>query len=276
MQDQTEPVIPSSSGIAVVLEIAEPVVIGLSVIIAIYVVNRGNSPIDVSSRLNLMEGDVQLLITDPAGNKQKVFGAGGQPDTALRRKTLLPGQEIAAGINLLYTNIGETFKMPGTYVLQAVYFPSPNMETVYSNPVSVTAQMPQTDTERKTASILQSEELKRAIVIPESDNLPNQIAELAANFADTQDGKLASLLLAESRINSDDTTKPSEVFSAAEPVSVALWITALSTPFSNVGDALKSSFTEFLDDPQSVDRSSAENDSSEMTKALKILNEDPF
>ncbi len=267
---------PTSSGIVVHLEVKEPVVVGLSVLATIYVINRGRAPVTVSSRLNLMEGDIHLLLTDPSGNQQKVTGAGGQPDTMLRRATLQPGQQIAAGINLLYTSVEGTFKVPGTYSIQAIYFPSPRLEPVCSNSVSLSVRLPQEDIERQMVSVLQRDAVKRAITLAESGSTPNELLELATRFADTLDGKLASLLISENQSPVTDEIEKGKTFSFAEPITTALLITALSTPFTNAGKQLKNAFITFLEAPLPVDKLPNPNDSEQTAKALKIANGQPF
>ncbi|HEY0459470.1 MAG TPA: hypothetical protein VGC97_10065 [Pyrinomonadaceae bacterium] len=266
---------PSQTGIIIVLEIGEPIVVGLSVLATVHIINRGNEPQLVSSRLNLMEGDVQFLVTDPGGSRQKIFGAGGQPDTAMRRVRLEPGQQIAASINLLYTSVGDTLRQPGTYTFQAVYYTSPD-PPISSNEISITARIPLTESEQQVASILRNEAVKRAITLSEANAAPSEIQELAARFGDTVDGKLALLLMSEAQISSDiDSTEKINSFLSADPITAAFFITALSSPFSNVGKRLKEALIEFLTSNQ-TDNLSAASDVSLLEKALKIVSGQAF
>jgi hypothetical protein len=268
---------PSSTGLVVFLEVAEPVVVGLSVLTTIYIINRGNEPVTVSSRLNLMEGDVRFLIADAGGNRQKVSGAGGQPDTALQIVTLPPGKQIAASINILNTSIGETFKEPGRYTVQALYYPGGYSEPLSSNTVSIAARMPQTESEKQVASILQNEAVKLALTLTEDTGAAPELQDLATRFSETRDGQLAALLLAASEHSvAADAAEKISPFSSNDPVSTAFNITALTTPYSNVGERLKNAFGDYLNSVSTSDSKTADDDSAQLTRALKIVGRQPF
>jgi hypothetical protein len=250
---------------------ADPVVVGLSALGTLHVINQGETPVTVSSRLNLMEGDVRLLVAKPDGTKQTVTGAGGQADTALRTVTLLPGQQIVSSMNLLYTSAGETFPEPGNYVLQAEYFPSPRLQPVTSEPVQVTARLPQTEDERGVAAILKDEGVKRALTLVESDAAPAALEQLAARFPEMLEGKLAQLILAGSRSVMDQASDENALSQASDPLALAQSINALSTPFSNVGKRLAKQFASILEN-----QAGAADDSASVEKAVRILKGQPL
>jgi hypothetical protein len=66
-----------SSGLAVELNVPETAVLGVPVPAVLCVRNRGKSALNVSTRLNLMEGDVRLSANDPGGTRRLITGAGG-------------------------------------------------------------------------------------------------------------------------------------------------------------------------------------------------------
>lgn len=273
MQDQET---GRASGLSVHLEISGPVIAGLTVLAHLSVTNNSKGPVTVSSRLNIMEGDVQILLVGPDGREQKVTGAGGQPDTFPREATLQPGQQIVGAVNLLYTDIGQTFTTPGSYKLQAVYFPAPDAQPVNSNIVTLEVRSPQTDVEQRIATILKDDDVKRAIVIPETDHLPEGLKELASDFVDTPDGELASLIIdgaAEGGVSADSVSRS---FSSDDPVKTAMQITALTTPFSNIGSDLRDSYATHLDNLSPGTEELASDDAGQTERALNILKTEPF
>ena len=219
------------SELEVVLEVKEPVVVGLSALAAIRVIHRGKAPVTISSRLNLMEGDVRLF------NGSQAIG-GWQADTMLRQVTLAPGQQIVGFLNLLYTESGPTFPEPGSYTLRAEFSPSPRMEPVASEPVTVTARLPRGDDELQAAALLKDDAVKKAIVLAQKDEAPGQLEKLAA-IPRLLDGHLARLLV------SGDLPD-------ADPLTLASWIVALTTPYSDTGKLLAERFAQAHKDPKAL------------------------
>jgi len=200
----------------------------------------------ISSRLNLMEGDVQIMITAADGVRQIVYGAGGQPDTALRQVALSPGQQVIGVINLLYTSLGLTFSEAGRYTLQAEYAPSPRVNPYLSSPVSMELRSPQSKDELEVSALLQKEEAKYALTLAEPSSARDELKILATRFTDTLDGKLALLVLAGDN-EAEYTASLSVLFSTVDLITMALWIRAVSTPFSSVGKHLTEKFSEYVE-----------------------------
>jgi hypothetical protein len=219
-------------------------VVGLSALAVVRVENRGGSVVTVSSRLNLEEGDLRLILTTPGGETWKVTGAGGQPDTALRQVELPPGGQLVGALNLLETSIGNTFPAPGTYTLQAEYDPSPRAGTLSSETVKVMARLPRSEAEKGAAELLKDEAVRRALVLVDP-GAADMVKDLAARFAETLDGKLAKLILAGDDPSSDDPESEDQ-FESSAPLTTAYSIAALSTPFSNTGTRLAERFESYL------------------------------
>jgi hypothetical protein len=218
------------------LEALEPIVVGLSALVIVRVINKSPAPATVSSRLNLMEGDVRLSIEGPHGATRAL--KGWQADSAARRVELPPGHQLEGAINLLWTDAGAAFPEPGHYVLRAEYDPSPNAETIVSPPVTVTARSPRTKEERDVASMLDGEPIRKALVWAQAEPEADKLQTLAQQYPKTLDGKLAGLLLS----GGGDRAHADLAFQSPEPVTLARWITALSTPYSNVGKTLGADF----------------------------------
>lgn len=253
----------SGKGLAVAIDAPAAAVIGLPVLVTIRVINRGETPEIVSARLNLMEGDVRLRIADPDGTQRVVTGAGGQPDTPLRRVTLKPGEQIIATSNILLTSEGETFAEPGRYRLQAEYVPSPRAEWILSEPVSLVVRSPHSEEERGAAALLASEPVRRALTLAQADEAPDALRELAEQFPETVAGKLAGMVSAEG----GETGAVGHVLGDADAMTVASLINAVSTPFTRTGKRLADQFAE---------RFSAREEKSQSDRALRVAKGQPI
>lgn len=265
-----------ASGLTVSLKVPEIAILGLPVLVTVSVSNHGPSPVTVSSRLNLMEGDLRLLITDPDGKQRSVTGAGGQPDTSLRLVKLPPNQQIVGNVHLLHTDAGVTFPQAGNYLLQAEYSPSPRLGRVTSTPVTLKVQPPKTKAQQGAAALLQNEELRLALTLAEADRAPAELRELAQDYADTQEGKLARLILAGSAAETEDTAATSDVFLNTDPTTAATLITSLSTPFSRVGERLKQSYVAHVESQDTTAGATASAKATERENSLRIVKGEPL
>jgi hypothetical protein len=242
------------------MEVLEPAIYGLSVLATLRVTNRGQAPVTIPSRLNLMEGAVSLTITGPDQATRTIHG--WQADTELREVTLAPNEQLAGAINLLQTESGPIFTTPGNYKLRVTFSPSPRVEEISSPEYNLTVKAPHADLERGAAQLLENENVRRAIVLGQPDEAPAQLGKLAGEFAETVDGKLARLLLAGA--TNEETA---DVPDTESPSSLVPLITALRTPYSSVGKRLASSLATRLEGQDST----KENDD-----AIRILRGEPI
>ena len=226
--------VAESSSLILTFEIQEPIVVGLSALGTLRVTNRATTPITISSRLNLMEGDVRLIVVDPQGVRHEVHG--WQADTILRQVELAPNEQLVANLNLLQTEEGPVFPVPGRYQLQAEFSPSLQSEAITSAPVEVNVRTPQTDVERGVAELLRDDKTRRSILLAQNDESPTEIAQLAERFPETLDGKLAQL------IRAGTGEAAAEFDSLDASLSTAPLISVLKTPFSHVGRELAKEF----------------------------------
>jgi len=162
-----------SSSLVLTLEVQEPVVVGLSALGTLRVTNRATTPITISSRLNLMEGDVRLIVEGPDGTRRELHG--WQADTILNEVTLGPNEQLVANLNLLQTEEGPVFPTSGRYQLQAEFSPSLQSPAIKSQPVVVNVRAPQTDAERGAAQLLRDDNVRRSIVLAQSDASPGEL-----------------------------------------------------------------------------------------------------
>jgi hypothetical protein len=92
--------------------------------------NGGSAPVTTSSRLNLVEGDLTLVVLGPDGGERRVLWPY-PVDSGLRRVTLAPGEVLEGGVLLL---VGAD--VPGTHQILAEFSPTPR-EQVSGEPVAV-------------------------------------------------------------------------------------------------------------------------------------------
>lgn len=258
------------------LKVPESAVLGLPALATLSVSNRGTFPVTVSSRLNLMEGDVRLLVTGPDGVRRRVVGAGGQPDTLPRQIALPPGRQIVGGINLLYTDAGPTFPETGRYILQAEYSPTPHAGWLVSAPVPMTVDAPESEAQRGAASLLQNEAAKLALTLAEVDRAPDELRELAERFPETLEGKLARLILTGNVAPAEDAADANNIFQATDPLTAALLLTSLSTPFSSIGTRLKENYAAYIESRDVTSAPPDPTDVSNRGRALRMIREQPL
>jgi hypothetical protein len=225
----------TATGLAVALEVREPVVAGLAALATLRVINRGNEPRLVSARLNLMEGDLRLFVTAPDGSRREV--RGWQADTGLHRVELQPGQQLVGAINLLEAEDGPVFAAPGQYRLEAEYCPGPQAEPVTSGDVPVTVSAPGAEAEAALAKLLADPAARRALVLADPEGAPEALSRVASEFPDRLEGRLARLILSGGE-SSDQAMDWSAVEGEAGSVPLALSILALTNPYGRTGERL--------------------------------------
>ena len=263
-----------ADGLVLLLAIAAPVVAGMSALAQIRLVNRGAAPLSVSARLNLMEGDLALAVQGPDGAARTL--AGWQADTAPRRATLAPGEEIAGAINLLASSTGPVFPAPGRYTVDAAFSAVPRRPALHADPVAVEVRLPLTDEERAVAQLLQDPALREALLLATPDKAPDGLHALA-RFTHTLDGRLAALLaapLAAPPAAGDAGADTPGTGAPAAPESDALAIAMLQTPFSHAGRGLAERFIRALEAPAANRDAPATPQAVQI--ALQIVRRAPF
>lgn len=254
-----------SSSLVLTLEVQEPVVVGLSALGTLRVTNRATTPITISSRLNLMEGDVRLIVTGPDAKRREF--RGWQADTILRQEVLAPNEQLVAHLNLLQTEEGPVFPVSGRYQLQAEFSPSVQSEAITSAPVVVNVRSPETDVERGVAQLLSNDNVRRSIVLGQNDASPTELAQLAEKFPETLDGRLAQLI----RAGTGEAT--AEFDSLDSALSTVPLISILQTPFSSVGRGLAEEFATKI---ATLDEAKPGGEQSDTDIALRVVQGKPI
>ena len=249
----------TATGLKATLEIAGPVVLGRAALAVIRIANLGPAPVWASARLNLMEGDVALQVTDPGGGVREV--KGWQADTGLNRVELPPGQEIVGAIDLLEAPDGPIFPRPGDYRMAALYWPGPKAEPLATPPVPVSVIAPQSEEDRVLGDLLADPDVRRALVLGDRDSAPKRVAGIAARFADTLEGRLARF------VADPDSAASAVTGDGADAVDTALVVRALVNPYSRTGDRAAAACVAALE--------AAESDGGDADRAIRLLRGEP-
>ena len=207
--------------------------------------NRGGEALDVSSRLNLFEGDLRVRLT--AGDKpgKRIHGAY-QVDSAPRRASLAPGQALESGVNLFFTSAGLTFSEAGEYRLQLEYDPSVKSPTIVSDERRVIVHEPSKPAERELAEITLNRDLGRAVALAEAEpgsDARARLERLSTAFPKRREGRIAAIVLAaQGDARARDESRVADIDSDRDALELAYWISGLATPASPRARALTELF----------------------------------
>jgi hypothetical protein len=106
---------------------ADPTVPLDECLVGIVTVTAGSQPVRVSARLNLLEGDLAVRVSGPAGHTARC--AWPWPVDALGRSVdLEPGAQLVGAVPLIGSDVSTPlFPSPGPYTLVAEYQAAPGM-----------------------------------------------------------------------------------------------------------------------------------------------------
>jgi len=252
------------------LELPLEVVRGEFVIGSLRVENHSSSSCRVSSRLNLLEGDVRLLLTGPGGVTRLVYGAY-QPDTGLRQAELAPTEALESGLNLFYTSIGPTFSELGLYQVQVEYDASVTARGLTGPPVSLHVGEPAAP-EAPLMELALNRDVTESITRMEIINpgVRKLLERLANEFPSRKEGVIAGWVLAASATG-DPAALDSDLegsFRGAGPLTLARWLSAIAPPVSTHGSRLRKRFLSFLEQ--------ADFPRTESERARQLIMGEPF
>lgn len=271
--NQTHNIMPS---ITVELKLPKTANQGDFIIALLTVKNRSDKTLEVSSRLNLNEGDVRLFVSGPTGQKVTAHGII-MADTPMQKVRLEPEQSIQSGLFISLTDAGFLFEQPGRYRVQAEYDPGGAQEAVLSEEavLQVVASPPSQDPGFR--DLTENENIAKEIATGGAygDEAARQkLRSLAEQFPDHKEGVIARLaLVAGNQEATVDKIVPeiAPLFSEHKPVSLAHWLTAVVSPLSPAGEALKKAFGKILEDT-SFNAAGSE----EAERARKIVLDQPL
>lgn len=141
-------------------------------------VNDGPTAVTTSSRLNLLEGDLDVVVQGPDGIARRA-GWPWPVDSGLRQVELAPGQAVeGAAMLLTMAGVQPLFPVAGAYVLVGEFTPAPG-DILASEPIQVLREEPDGEAARARRRALEqphvAQSLASASVLGEAD----VIAELA-------------------------------------------------------------------------------------------------
>lgn len=232
--------------------------------------NEGAEPVAVSSRLNLFEGDLIVECMRPEDRTVRLAGVAGI-DSFLRQTDVPAGRRLEAGIFLFYASEGFTFDETGSYRLRFEYHPGDGRDPVESDPSQVRVTEPSTDAARDLATLTTTGDLARTVALGGMDadeQTVEGLGELANRFPERREGVVARLVLATvaEELVSDEASLRN-AFAARDPVTIARWITAITTPLDGRTADLTDAFRTYLDD---------EADEPAASRATRIVAGDPI
>lgn len=264
------------SSINVELKLPQKVHRGSYITAILAVTNKSDSKIEVSSRLNLSEGDVRLLVNSPTGHRVTANGVM-VVDTPSKMVILEPDQSIESGLFISFTDAGLLFRNPGRYRVQAEYDPGGDSQIVLSEEVVLHVMDASTSRNPALIELVENERAVKEIATGGAygDEVGRKkLGELAEKLPDQKEGVIAQIVL----IAGDPEATEDEIVSALaprfrnhEPIALAEWCTAVISPLSPSGETLKKVILEILEDSQFSATNISETD-----HARKILLQQPL
>lgn len=185
-------------GMRLDLTLPAEVFVGEYVIAEVSLVNDGQVPRTVTTRLNLSEGDLRLLQETPSGDVEQVrdvvVACGPRPTTVLE-----PGQSLTGRMQVFFTGAGVTFDRSGPYRVVAE-LDLDGVHTVRSARMTVRVRSAATDDERAIALTTLDRQVGMALALGDlgaDQALADRIDETArAHAAGHDTGAALALVLA--------------------------------------------------------------------------------
>jgi hypothetical protein len=208
-----------AAGLTLDLRLPDEVYVGQYVTAELVLTNTDDGPREVSTRLNLSEGDLRLLHALPSGDVEQVRDvvlACGPPQTTV----LQPGESITSHVQVFFTSEGVTFDVPGRHVVRAE-FDALGWAAVRSQRVAVHVRMAGTEQERGVAAVTLDPGVGVAFALGDfghDEAVKAGLAVVAEAQPDTDTGGAAALVLANSlaRTHQDYRSGGTRSASAAE------------------------------------------------------------
>lgn len=233
-----------TDGLALTVEPVGAPVARRAALLAVRVANRGGSPLAVSGRLNLFEGDIRLICRGPSGEERRF--AGWQIDTLPDPVELPPGRAIVGVVNLLESADGPILGESGPHAIAAEYLPAVTGPWLASPPVQAEVAAPgRSDEDSALDALLADRWLRRALVKADAREAPEAMDRLAAGFPERLEGELALLIVAGGRGEAGKLDW--EKLAARDGIMpLAMRLLALRTPYSEVGARLAEAYAAAL------------------------------
>lgn len=190
---------PSVEGLELSLIVPDVVFRGEFVTAQFVLRNTGSQPREVTSALNLSQGDLRLLLKPPHEElndvRDVILACGDRPLT-----TLAPGDELRGSGQIFYTNYGFTFRQTGRFYISAELSVGDAFGSVVrSGPAVVVVRGPATAEEEDIARLSMDPGVGRAFAFGDfgmDQDAKIKLEELANKHGNTETGAAAGLTLA--------------------------------------------------------------------------------
>jgi len=190
---------PEANDLQLKVDLPEAAARGEFVSATVAVTNVGSVPRDVTTALNLAEGDLRLAVTTPSGQaidvRDVVLLCGER-----RMTTLQPDESLADTIQLFYGPHGLTFDQPGRYELRAELFVGDGT-VVRSEPVELVIHPATTEGEREIERLTMDKNVGISLALGDfgTDTAARDKLEAVIDqFAETETGAACALVVANS------------------------------------------------------------------------------
>jgi hypothetical protein len=184
-------------GLRLEIKLPDEVFVGEYVTAEVVLTNTGESPREVSTALNLAEGDLRLHHVLPTGDIEQVRDivlACGPRETTV----LPPDKSMSARMQVFFTSAGVTFDQPGRHIVRAE-FDVDGFDAVRSVRMPVLARMPASDPERRIAAATLDRSVGQALALGDfggNDDARATLADIADELHESDTGAAAALVLA--------------------------------------------------------------------------------
>lgn len=185
-----------AEGLRLDLTLPEDVYVGQYVVAEVVLTNTGDTAREVSSRLNLSEGDLRFLHALPDGDVEQVrdivLACGPRQLTVLQ-----PGESMTSRMQVFFTSEGITFDRSGRHVVRAEF--DADGSAVRSSRVVVNVRSASTEQEREIAATTLDTGVGRAFALGDfgrDEGARGRLAQLAEAQPESDTGGAAALVLA--------------------------------------------------------------------------------
>ncbi|HKU75286.1 MAG TPA: hypothetical protein VJR02_15355 [Pyrinomonadaceae bacterium] len=192
---------PPVEGLELSLTIPEVVFRGQFVTAQFVLTNTGNEPRQVTTALNLSQGDLRLLLKPPNEElndvRDVILACSDRP-----LATLAAGESLRGSGQIFYTNYGFTFRQTGRFYVSAELNVGDALGSVVrSKPSTIVVRGPATPEEEDIARLSMDPGVGRAFAFGDfgtDDDARVKLEELANKYGDTETGAAAALTLSNS------------------------------------------------------------------------------
>lgn len=227
---------PPVEGLELSLTIPAVVFRGQFVTAQFVLTNTGNEPRQVTTALNLSQGDLRLLLKPPNEElndvRDVILACSDRP-----LATLAAGESLRGSGQIFYTNYGFTFRQIGRFYVSAELNVGDALGSVVrSKPSTIVVRGPATPEEEDIARLSMDPGVGRAFAFGDfgtDDDARVKLEELANKYGDTETGAAAALTLSNAHgrdlrdlysgtiLRSADTAEAEARFNDATSSSVA-------------------------------------------------------